>query len=219
MAIIDELYAKRKIFEEYGTEIPEALAAEIKEEESSMLANVNSAVAENVPSSIEAEGLAGNVIIVLEYVDGSLSRIGSGIDKQDIFSKLDMTVLSVAEGDDEEPDDNPEHTRSRSIPFAVKFPDGKVFRYNKAQWTLIDSLKYMGLERVSHFKGEMFKGFPLVGKRKRVTPEGQQWQKEVDGWWIYINMSNSRKIRCLEGVARMLDIPIRIELLEGEPGF
>lgn len=216
---LTELYAKRKVFEDYGATIPDTLAGEIKEAEASILASINNEVADTAPSSIDVENLAGNVVVALEYVGGTLSRIASGINKQDIFSTLDMTVLSVAEGDDEEPDDNPEHTRSRSIPFAVKFPDGKVFRYNKAQWTLIDSLKYMGLERVSHFKGEMFKGFPLVGKRKRVTPDGQQWQKEVDGWWIYINMSNSRKIRCLEGVARMLDIPIRIELIEREPGF
>lgn len=127
-----------------------------------------------------------------------------------------MNVLSIANEDEDVDDDNDGSgiTRSKSIPFSVTFSGGKVFRYNKAQWTLIDSLKYMGLEQASHFTGEMFKGFPLVGKRQRITPDGQKWQKEIDGWWIYINMSNSRKIRCIEGVAKMLNIPVKIELLE-----
>lgn len=215
---LTELYAKRKVFEDYGATIPDTLAGEIKEAEASILASINNEVADIAPSSIDVEDLAGNVVVALEYVDGTLSRIASGINKQDIFSTLDMTVLSVADDGDNEPDDdNPDRTRARSIPFAVKFPDGKVFRYNKAQWTLIDSLKHMGLEHASHFTGEMFKGFPLVGKRQRITPDGQQWQKQIDGWWIYINMSNARKIRCLEGVAKMLNIPITIELLEPRP--
>ena len=213
-----ELYAKRKVFEDYSSTIPDALAGEIKEAEASILASINSDVAEIAPESIEVEDLSGNVVVVLEYVGGTLSRIGSGINSPDIFSTLDLTVLAVNDDEDEEPDgDNPDRTRSRSIPFAVKFPDGKVFRYNKAQWTLIDSLKHMGLERASHFTGEMFKGFPRGGKRQRITPDGQQWQKQIDGWWIYINMSNARKIRCLEGVAKMLNIPITIELLEPRP--
>lgn len=211
---LSELYAKRKVFEDYGAAIPDTLTAEIKEAEASIFAKINNAVSEGAPESIEVEDLSGNVIVALEYVDGALSRIGSCINKQDIFSTLDMTTLSVAgDAGDEPDDDNPERTRSQSIPFAVKFPDGKVFRNSKAQWTFIDSLKYMGLERVSHYTGETFKGFPLVGKQKRVTPDGQQWQKEIDGWWIYINISNTRKIRCLEGVAKMLNIPITIELL------
>lgn len=211
MTKLNELYAKRKVFEDYSAEIPDTLTAEIKEAEASILANINNAVVEVAPSSIDVEDYSGNVVVALEYVDGALLRIGSGINKPDIFSTFNMTVIEV---DEDEDNDNPDRIRSRSIPFAVKFPDGKVFRYNKTQWTLIESLKYMGLERASHFSGELFKGFPLVGKRQRITPDGQQWQKQIDGWWIYINMSNNRKIRCIEGVAKMLNIPITIELLE-----
>lgn len=69
----------------------------------------------------------------------------------------------------------------------------------------------MGLERVSHFSTERFKGFPLVGRQQRITPDGHRWQKFVDGWWIYINMNNERKVRCLKGVASMLKIPIIIK--------
>lgn len=215
MTKLEELYAKRDAFLEYGSDVPEKLAAEIKEAEASILANINNAVVEVAPSSIDVEDYSGNVVVALEYVDGALLRIGSGINKPDIFSTFNMTVIEVDEDEDEDEDnDNPDRIRSRSIPFAVKFPDGKVFRYNKTQWTLIESLKYMGLERASHFSRELFKGFPLVGKRQRITPDGQQWQKQIDGWWIYINMSNNRKIRCIEGVAKMLNIPITIELLE-----
>lgn len=74
---------------------------------------------------------------------------------------------------------------------------------------MIDALRYMGLERASQYKEEMFKGFPLIGKEKRTT-DNKLWQKKIDGWWIYVNMSNERKIVCIKGVAKMLNIPLKI---------
>lgn len=217
MCNLSELYAKRQVFLDYGAPIPESLASEIKDAEGSIFVAVNNTLANIAPAELNVDEMNGNVVVALEYIDGKLSRIGSASTSKDVFSALDMKVLSIKDEDEEFDDEGTEITRSKSIPFSVTFPGGKVFRYNKAQWTLIDSLKHMGLERASHFTGEMFKGFPLVGKRQRITPDGQKWQKEIDGWWIYINMSNSRKIRCIEGVAKMLNIPITIELLEPKP--
>lgn len=79
-----ELYAKRKVFEDYGATIPDTLAGEIKEAEASILASINNEIVDIAPSSMDVENLAGNVIVALEYVDGTLSRIASGINKQDL---------------------------------------------------------------------------------------------------------------------------------------
>ena len=76
---------------------------------------------------------------------------------------------------------------------------------------MIEALRYMGLERASHFN-ETFKGYPLVGTKQRITDNGYKWQRYVDGWWIYTNLANERKIKCIKGVGKMLNIPLEIVL-------
>ena len=85
MAKLSELYAKRKVFEDYGAAIPDTLSAEIKEAESSVFESINNTVVEAAPSCIEVESLNDNVIVALEYIDGALSRIGSGFATQDQY--------------------------------------------------------------------------------------------------------------------------------------
>lgn len=214
---LNELYAKRKVFEDYGAPIPTELAEEIEQEQRRILLNAPYWFMEHVPQDACLE-IHGNFTVHIEYNDDKLVGVGasynfSAKENSDVY--LDNVGRDSGDdsGEDEPGEDEPgiRSPRSKSIKFSVTFPDGKVFNYNKAQWTLIDSLKHMGLERVSRYTAEKFKGFPLVGRRQRVTPDGQKWQKLVDGWWIYINMSNERKVRCLQGVAAMLNIPIVIK--------
>ena len=83
---------------------------------------------------------------------------------------------------------------------------------------MIGALKHMGLDKVSLYKGRVFskEKFPLVGKKKRMTvlrgsKEPYDWQKEVDGWYIYSNMGNETKIEVLKDVGKFVDMPIIIE--------
>jgi len=88
---------------------------------------------------------------------------------------------------------------SESIGFSVTFPNGKIIQSNNAKNTLIAALKAIGLEKVSRFTRRQFKGYPLVGKKKR---DGQEkWQEYVDGWYIYININNYTKKRVLEMIS------------------
>lgn len=212
MSNLEKLYADRKTFEEYGSEIPPSLAAEIKEAENVIFEAINNKLAEVAPSELAVDELKGSIIVALEYENGKLVRVGTREASKDVFSILEMSELIIE--DEDGPEDTPTPTgRKDSIPFSVTFPDGEVIYYKNAKRTMIETLQKLGLERVSHFRGEIFKGYQLVGKEQRKAPGGK-WQEEVDGWWIYINMGNPRKIRALKKVAKMLGVPIRIELRE-----
>ena len=91
----------------------------------------------------------------------------------------------------------------------MHFADGKVIAEKNAKQTLIETLRYMGLERVSHYN-ETYAGYPFVGKSKRITSDGYKWQTLVDGWWIYTNLTNPRKIQSIKGAAEMLGISLRV---------
>ena len=146
-----------------------------------------------------------------------LKRFGSGnseLPGDDLFDSY-FVVGEDAESNDIEEDTDESGdgiTRGPSIGFTVKFGDGKVIKHTTARTTMIESLRYMGLEGASKFRGEMFKGFPLIGKEKRITNPRRDWQKNVDGWWIYVNMGNPRAVACIKGVADMLNIPVEIEM-------
>lgn len=144
---------------------------------------------------------ADHVLIAYEYADGKLVAIGATPNTKllDEFSLIKRLAYD---------DDKPQR-RSSSIGFTVDFLDGKVVCARNAQQTMIEALRYMGLERASKYD-ETFSGYRLIGKTQRVTDDGNKWQQFVDGWWIYINLSNERKIKCLEGVAKMLNIQLKI---------
>lgn len=101
-------------------------------------------------------------------------------------------------------------TRSPSIGFTVAFPDGTFVKRKNAKDTFIAALKVIGLARASSFRGRMFKGFPLVSRTHR---KGAEWkcQEYVEGWYVYVNMSNEVKMEVLRQISDelRLDLVIR----------
>lgn len=220
---LQELYQERDTFTKYGSDVPEALAAQIEEAEKEALQMELLPIIEaSAPAALPPCGIEGKVLIAMEYDNRSLARIGitSHVDKISDFDVVKVISPAAEEPDEEyvpEPDEagcKPEQRRTASIGFSVHFADGKVISEKSAKDTMIGALRYMGLERASHF-GDTFKGFPLVGTKRRVTPDRYNWQRYVDGWWIYTNLANERKIRCIKGVGKMLNIPLEIVLENG----
>lgn len=211
---LKDLYAHRTIFSKYGQQIPAELAEKIEQQERAIIqSNVIDAITSALPTTVNTEGIEKPITVAAHYAGGKLTCVGISLEENAInnFNIVSDFTEEDIPGDDAE---DTERGRTASRPFRIRFiDDNKEFRYKKAQWTLIDALKHIGLERVSHFQGETFKGFPLVGKQQRITPEGQAWQKQVDGWWIYINMSNARKMRCLQKVADSLGIHVEINYI------
>lgn len=218
--------------------VPEHLQKQIAEaEEEAITSKVNSIFNNYAPKELALSGIDGAVLVALEYVNGKLARIGSARNCQDVFSLLNLATSTMeAFDEDHTMDENgdkvedsgiessedtdiditddggkvAERRRGPSIGFTVKFADGKVIKHTTARRTMIEALRYMGLERASKYRGEMFMGYPLIGKEKRPAEPGRTWQKNVDGWWIYVNMGNSRAISCLNGIAKMLGIDMEI---------
>lgn len=221
---LEQLYAEREAFLKWDREVPPSLAEAIKEAEKSMLDSALEMFTGHLPSQIELPNIA-KIVFAAEYSNGKLVSVGSScsIDIADTFDSV-KNITDEEESDDEPVDDNPgdeggEGGRKRgpSIGFTVKFADGKVIKHTTARRTMIDALRYMGLERASKYRGEMFVGYPLIGKEQRPEEAGRTWQKNIDGWWVYVNMGNSRAVSCLNGVAKMLGIEMEIIMDDENP--
>ncbi|MCM1320371.1 MAG: hypothetical protein NC217_08340 [Muribaculaceae bacterium] len=216
---LKELYANREVFETYNAKIPEELLKEIYKEEQLLLDQIKDRIIDDIPEQIE-EFTDLPFVLGLEYVDGKLERLGISPKPLNELFEVNRALDTDEEGSVEEINTGYSSkgvgfTRNESIGFSVKFADGTLIKYNTAQRTLIETLKHIGLDRVAKYKDESFKGFPLVGKRKRVTRPSRTWQKLVDGWWIYVVMGNPRAIACIKGVAKMLGISLEIIMNDG----
>lgn len=97
----------------------------------------------------------------------------------------------------------------------VTFPDGTIIWHRAAIDTFIDSIRKIGLEKVSKIRIEHGGGFNLVSKEKRPTVPGHIWQHESEGWYIYSNISNSQKVQDLKRISDHYHLGLKIE--EGKP--
>lgn len=223
MSKLEELYTIRKYFLEYDTPIPERLSREIAELETPYLEKLNNIFSDIVPSDLPVKELSGRVIIALEYNEGDLDTIYSSRIESDeinlnemVKTVIEPTTEEFEEIDDEEYEEVKRIGKSPSTPFKVTFTDdGTTILEDDAISTMVEALKYIGLKRVSYFTGVMFKGYHLVDKRERRTLSRKgkpvKWQKKIDGWWIYSQITNETKIRCIEQVAEFLKIPLVVE--------
>lgn len=223
MSKLEELYTIRKYFLEYDAPIPERLSREIAELETPNLEKLNNIFYATVPSDLPVKELSGRVIIALEYNEGDLDAIySSRIESDEInLNEMVKTVIEnrteeLEEIDDEEYEEVNRIGKSPSTPFKVTFTDdGIIILEEDAITTMIEALRYMGLERVSGFEDAQFMGYNLVDKRERraLSRKGKpvKWQKKIDGWWIYSLISNEKKIQCIERVAEFLNIPVKVE--------
>ena len=100
-------------------------------------------------------------------------------------------------------------SRSSSMGFAVHFPDGEIIKHGDAKTTFLESLKKIGLGNASRFKERTFRGFSLVDRAQR-TDCDFTCQEYIDGWYVYVAMSNETKMELLSKVAKMINLPIRI---------
>lgn len=226
MATLQELYQHKRFCEEQGYPISEKLLQDIEEKEKDALFYIPDWAVNTMPIRTEVDDYTGSFTVLVEYnnnvmVGAGVSKDFSAIENSDFYidarkeypELFEDSKITKAETEPEEEENSDEvstHSfahRSKSIGFTVHFADGKIIDRKTAVDVMIDALKYMGLEKASKWEDILFKRFPLVGKRKRLVPNRQ---KLIDGWYIYVNMPNHRKIACLKGVANMLGVNIEI---------
>ncbi len=201
---LSKLYEEAETFSKYNREVPEDLILEINKTKAQqqLLSDITPLMPKIIPNAEHLD----NIVISCEYVGTELKRIGI-TSKTDLLDEFDVVnTKSPLTGSS---DEQPEYNRLPSIGFSIQFGDGKIVAERTAQRTMIEALRYMGLERASRYP-VTFKGYPFIGKRQRSSEEPNKWQRNVDGWWVYINISNEKKIEHLKGVAKMLNIPMEI---------
>lgn len=119
--------------------------------------------------------------------------------------------------DEKTPDGNGKRysSRSESVGFIVYFPDGTIVKQNRAKDTLIATLKVIGLNRVAAFRGRTFSGIPLVTRTRREGGKAK-WQEYVDGWYVYVNMSNPQKMDVLYKLSDEFKLGLVIKTEDGK---
>ncbi len=212
MENIEQLMKDREVLLRYGAST-EQVDAKIRQLRQSLIEACAKKVVDSFPTGVEASE-ESRFVVAAEYQGGRLTRtaFSTDVDLEKVFDNVmlmlidDWRTITVLE----EPEESLNEEASegdRQGSFSVRFADGQVIGYTTAVNTFTEALRYMGLERASGYSDITFKDYPLIGRKKR---DNGNWQKQVDGWWIYTNMTNSRKADCLEGVAKMLDIPVEI---------
>lgn len=134
-----------------------------------------------------------------------------------------VSVKLTRKGDKEEkeeektPDGNGKRygSRSESVGFIVCFPDGTTVQRSRAKDTLIATLKVIGLNRVAAFRGRTFSGIPLVTRTRREGGNAK-WQEYVDGWYVYVNMSNPQKMDVLHKLSNEFNLGLVIKTEDGK---
>lgn len=207
METLEQLIEQRNTFLQWGAEVPQALAEQISKLELQASAEGLLGLLDGVvPESLETG--EGRVAYVVEYTDGVLTRIGvadEGVFDRCILEKDIATTPAPIE-----------RKKAKSVPFEVEFADGTKIFHTNAVRTMVEALQHMGLARAAEFTGKKISGFNLVDTCKRDNFNKHKFQHFVDGWYVYVHMSNDVKISCLKAVSEFLDMPLEIRLRPDE---
>lgn len=211
---LKEDYALRNSLRRKNLLVQEELEDEIDDLEQSYITTCLmpklEAYAQELLKDLECE----TYLSVMKDVNGDI-RVSNEYDF-DLSETLASEEPDVSIDEDEisheaEAEENtPHNTRAGSLGFSVRFKDGTIVQQRDAKDTLIESLRKIGFEKASAFKGRLFKGFPLVGKKKR-TDGKHKWQEQVGDWFIYTNMANDTKIKMLQMISDELHLGLQIE--------
>ena len=163
-----------------------------------------------------------DLVLVVEYhpeeaISVALSRkakISEIIDAKTLTPKSSKPVSSS-----EKPASVGAHVPTKHIEnptkgLRVTFPDGTVIWHKAAINTFVDALRKVGLDRIPKV-GIEHGGFNLVSKDKRPPVPGRVWQHEVDGWYVYSNISNETKAEDLKKISKFYKLGMKVE--EGKP--
>ena len=92
----------------------------------------------------------------------------------------------------------------------VEFPDGVVICEDTATNTFVQSIRHIGLQRVSELPIRM-NGRPLVSTRK---PESARATQELEGYFIETHSSTKGKSRCIQQIASTLRIKVSVSVID-----
>ena len=223
MATLKELYTTLKSLRDMNLPVDDKLLkAADNLEEKIIKEEILPALSQNIEPQLSE--IQRDLVLVVEYHPGeplsvALSRktkISEIIDAKTLTPK---TVTSKPVSSTEKPAPVAPHGPTRHIEnptkgLRVTFPDGTVIWHKAAINTFVDALRKVGLDRIPQV-GIEHGGYNLVSKDKRPVVPGRIWQHEVDGWYVYSNISNETKSDDLKRISKFFNLGMKVD--EGKP--
>lgn len=200
--------------------LPKDVIRQINEIEEGIIRNeILSAMSKDIEPRLSA--IKRDLVLVVEYHPGqpisvALSRkmkINQITDAKTITpvqEKVGEPVVSTKKSSSVEPHVPTKQVVNHTKGLRVQFPDGTVICRTTAIETLKASLRRIGLQRV-HDLNIQHSGYNLVSKQKRPS-DGQIWQHELDGWYIYSNTTNLVKINDLRFISDKLHLGLKVDV-------
>lgn len=221
MTNLEKLYSIIENSRDVGVKLPEDVIRQVEELEENIIKDeILPALSSDIAPRLEP--IKRDLVLVVEYHPGepisvALSRkakISEIIDAKPLTPRNSTPVKSEAEPPQIEQHEPSKQVTNRTKGLRVTFPDGTVIWHRQAIDTFIETLRKIGLHRISQV-GIEHMGYNLVGKKKRPPVPGNIWQHECDGWFVYSNISNQTKIDHLKQISKALHLNLKIE--EGKP--
>lgn len=108
--------------------------------------------------------------------------------------------------------------RSKDYIAKVTFPDGKVVCHNVVKNTLVDVVRYAGLERVYSLRYPI-RGIFLLAKEKLEDEKHMNSQVEIEpGWFLITNSSTDDKITQMRYLSHQLHLGLKVERISTKTG-
>ena len=223
MTKLETLYASIKGLEKVGLTLTDEMLKKADELEEQL---IKTEVLPTLSKDIEPRlsQIQRELVLVVEYHPGkpisvALSRktkISEMTGAKMLTPKSSIPVKSKEEPTQVVPHESTKRIENVTKGMKVTFPDGTVIWHRTAIETFIEALKKIGLERV-HKVGIYHGGgkYNVVGKEKRPPKPNTIWQHEVDGWYVYSNLENPKKIEDLNRISNYYHLGLQIE--EGKP--
>lgn len=217
MTKLEKLYSIIENSREVGVKLSKDVLQQVEElEEGIIKEEILPALGNDIAPRLEP--IKRDLVLVVEYHPGepisvALSRkakISEIMGAKTLTPSNSNPVKSEIKPEPIEEHEPTKHVENTTKGLRVTFPDGTIIWHRQAIDTFIETLRKIGLERISEL-GLIHSGYNLVGKDKRPPIPGRIWQHECDGWYIYSNMSNSVKIEDLYALSDYFDLGLIIE--------
>lgn len=220
MATLKELYTTLKSLRDMNLPVDDKLLkAADNLEEKIIKDEILPALSQNIEPLLNE--IQRELVLVVEYHPGepisvALSRKAKISDFTDAkpMTPVGTPVTSEKKPIPVEPHVPTKHIENPTKGLRVTFSDGTVIWHKAAINTFVDSLRKIGLDRIPKV-GIVHGGYNLVSKDKRPTVPGRVWQHEVDGWYVYSNISNDTKADDLKRISDFYNLGMKVE--EGKP--
>lgn len=220
MATLKELYTTLKSLRDMNLPVDDKLLkAADNLEEKIIKEEILPALSQNIEPLLNE--IQRDLVLVVEYhpsepISVALSRKAKISDFTDAkpMTPVGTPVTSENKPLPVEPHVPTKHIENPTKGLRVTFPDGTVIWHKAAINTFVDALRKIGLGRIPQV-GIEHGGYNLVSKDKRPVVPGRVWQHEVDGWYVYSNISNDTKADDLNRISNFFNLGLKVE--EGKP--